>query len=108
MWGWEDIMNVIKLIAMALAIFGFGAPAQAQDKYPSRLITIVVPLTPGTTIDILARLYAEKLAKHFGQQVVVSNRPGAAGAIAGQAVISSPADGYTLFSRTQGYPFSRP
>ena len=98
----KDPMKALKLISIALAIACFCGLARAQDKYPSRVITIVVPLTPGTTIDILARLYAEKLAKHFGQQVVVSNRPGAAGAIAGQAVITSPADGYTLIFANSG------
>lgn len=57
-------------------------PARAQDSYPSKLITIVAPITAGTTIDILARLYADKLSKRFGQQVVVLNRPGAGGLIA--------------------------
>ena len=71
-------------------------PAHAQDSYPSKLITIVAPITAGTTIDILARLYADKLSKRFGQQVVVLNRPGAGGLIAAQAVASSPPDGYTL------------
>ncbi len=78
-------------------------PARAQDQYPSRLITIVVPITAGTTIDILARLYADKLAKKFGQQVVVANRPGAGGLIAAQAVASSPADGYTVLFANSGH-----
>ena len=79
------------------------APARAQDAYPSRLITIVVPITPGTTIDILARLYADKLAKKFGQQVVVANRPGAGGLIAAQAVANAPADGYTVLFANSGH-----
>jgi tripartite-type tricarboxylate transporter receptor subunit TctC len=78
-------------------------PARAQDFYPSRLITIVAPITAGTTIDILARLYADKLSKRFGQQVVVLNRPGAGGLIAAQAVASSPADGYTLIFVNSGH-----
>lgn len=78
-------------------------PARAQDSYPSRLITIVAPITAGTTIDILARLYADKLSKRFGQQVVVLNRPGAGGLIAAQAVASSPPDGYTLIFVNSGH-----
>jgi tripartite-type tricarboxylate transporter receptor subunit TctC len=78
-------------------------PARAQDSYPSKLITIVAPITAGTTIDILARLYADKLSKRFGQQVVVLNRPGAGGLIAAQAVASSPADGYTLIFVNSGH-----
>lgn len=79
------------------------ASARAQEPYPSRLITIVVPITAGTTIDILARLYADKLARKFGQQVVVANRPGAGGLIAAQAVASSPADGYTVLFANSGH-----
>ena len=78
-------------------------PARAQDSYPSKLITIVAPITAGTTIDILARLYADKLSKRFGQQVVVLNRPGAGGLIAAQAVASSPPDGYTLIFVNSGH-----
>jgi tripartite-type tricarboxylate transporter receptor subunit TctC len=78
-------------------------PARAQDHYPSRLITIIAPITAGTTIDILARLYADKLSKRFGQQVVVVNRPGVGGLIAAQAVASSPPDGYTLIFVNSGH-----
>jgi tripartite-type tricarboxylate transporter receptor subunit TctC len=67
------------------------------------LITIIAPITAGTTIDILARLYADKLSKRFGQQVVVVNRPGAGGLIAAQAVASSPPDGYTLIFVNSGH-----
>jgi tripartite-type tricarboxylate transporter receptor subunit TctC len=89
-------VNLLKLLAAALAaIVAVCAPAGAQSEYPARTITIVVPLTPGTTIDILARLFADKLARTFGQQVVVLNRPGAGGLIAAQAVANSAADGYT-------------
>ena len=74
-----------------------------KNSYPSKLITIVAPITAGTTIDILARLYADKLSKRFGQQVVVLNRPGAGGLIAAQAVASAPADGYTLIFVNSGH-----
>jgi tripartite-type tricarboxylate transporter receptor subunit TctC len=78
-------------------------PARAQERFPSRLITIVVPLTAGTTIDILARLYADKLARRFDQQVVVANRPGAGGLIGAQAVAGAPADGYTILLANSGH-----
>jgi tripartite-type tricarboxylate transporter receptor subunit TctC len=97
-------MSLSRLAAISLlAIAGVCAHARAQDAYPSRLITIVVPITPGTTIDILARLYADKLAKKFGQQVVVANRPGAGGLIAAQAVANAPADGYTVIFANSGH-----
>jgi len=89
-------------LALAVAIVAV-APARAQEPYPSRLITVVVPLTPGTTIDILARLYAEHLSRRLGQQVVVANRPGAGGLIGAQAVASAPADGYTVLLANSGH-----
>ena len=64
-------MKRASLAAFVLAIaMAVCAGAAAQEQYPSRLITVVVPLTPGTTIDILARLFAESLSKRFGQQVI--------------------------------------
>lgn len=89
----------IALVATAI----LGAPARAQEQYPGRLITIVAPITAGTAIDILARLYADKLAKRFGQQVVVANRAGAGGLIGAQAVAGSPADGYTVLFANSGH-----
>jgi tripartite-type tricarboxylate transporter receptor subunit TctC len=89
---------------LALAILAAASsPAWAQAAFPSRTITIVVPITAGTTIDILARLYADKLSKHFGQQVVVANRAGAGGLIAAQAVASAPADGHTVIFANSGH-----
>ena len=97
-------MTLSRLVALALAAtVWLCAPSRAQDQYPSRVITIVVPITPGTTIDILARLYADKLSKRFGQQVVVSNRAGAGGLIGAQAVANSAADGYTLLFANSGH-----
>jgi tripartite-type tricarboxylate transporter receptor subunit TctC len=96
-------MKLVTSLALALAAAIATAPARAQDPYPARLITVVVPLTPGTTIDILARLYAEHLSKRLGQQVIVANRPGAGGLIAAQAVASAPADGYTVLLANSGH-----
>jgi tripartite-type tricarboxylate transporter receptor subunit TctC len=87
---------------VALALFA-AASASAQERFPSRVITIVVPLTAGTTIDILARLFADNLAKRLGQQVIVANRPGAGGLIAAQAVATAPADGYTILLANSGH-----
>ena len=97
-------MKFSQVIAAALTVLVcLCPPARAQDQYPSRLITIIAPITAGTTIDILARLYADRLSKRFGQQVVVVNRPGAGGLIAAQAVASSPPDGYTLIFVNSGH-----
>jgi tripartite-type tricarboxylate transporter receptor subunit TctC len=82
------------LVAL-LAIFGLQSSAQAQA-YPSRNITIVVSIGPGTGMDVVTRLYAEKLAAVLGKSVIVENRPGAATMLAAQSVATSPPDGHTL------------
>ena len=92
------------LVAIAItATACLCGATRAQDRYPSRLITIIAPITAGTAIDILARLYADNLAKHFGQQVVVANRAGAGGLIGAQAVANSAADGYTVLFANSGH-----
>ncbi|MCC6195856.1 MAG: tripartite tricarboxylate transporter substrate binding protein [Burkholderiales bacterium] len=70
--------------------------AHAQEPYPNRAVKFVVPFTPGTGIDILARTLGQKLADDWKVPVVVDNRPGASGAIGTDAVIKAPPDGYTL------------
>lgn len=92
-----------RLIAAALltAVL-LSLPARAEQ-FPSRLITLVVPLTPGTTIDILARLYADKLSRLLHQQIVVMNKPGAAGLIAAQSVATAAPDGYTILFANSGH-----
>jgi tripartite-type tricarboxylate transporter receptor subunit TctC len=69
----------------------------AADNYPSKAIKLVVPWPPGGASDQRSRQIAEKLAKAFGQPVVVENRPGASGAIGAAAVAKAPADGYTFY-----------
>jgi tripartite-type tricarboxylate transporter receptor subunit TctC len=87
----------IRLCALALAIAAAaGGLARAEDRYPSRTITIVVPLTPGTAIDIQARIYADALGKRFGYQIVVANRPGAGTLIGAETVANATPDGYTI------------
>ena len=72
------------LVALALAVLGLNAPAQAQS-YPSKTITIVVSIGAGTGMDVLVRLYAEKLSAALGKPVVVENKPGAATMLAANA-----------------------
>ena len=72
------------------------AAASAQDAWPSRPIRLVVPLTAGGGVDMMARLTAKHLSDQLGQQVVVENQGGAGGTIAATAVARSRPDGYTL------------
>jgi len=85
----------VLLAALGLALSLLSAGAQAQP-YPNRAITIVVPATPGGTIDVIARILAEKLTVSLGQSVVVENKPGASNNLGTAFVAKAPPDGYTL------------
>ena len=87
------------LFALMASVTLLSAPASAQT-YPSRPVTIVVPLAAGSGMDSLVRIYADKLQSVLGQPVVVENRPGAALMLAAAAVAKAPADGYTLLVST--------
>ena len=75
--------------------FALATTAWAQP-YPSKPVRIIVPFVPGGNVDITARTVAPALGDALGQPVVVENRPGAAGMVGAQAMMGSPADGYTL------------
>jgi tripartite-type tricarboxylate transporter receptor subunit TctC len=85
--------------AIALAVVAAEVKAQA---FPNRPVRLVVALAPGGPTDVVARIYAAKLAELLGQQVVVDNRPGAGGSVAGEIVARAPADGHTLFAAANG------
>src|SRR3989454_7234700 len=78
------------VLCLALASTAWAQP------YPSKPIRIIVPFVPGGNVDITARTVAPALGDALGQPVVVENRPGAAGMVGAQAMMGSPADGYTL------------
>jgi tripartite-type tricarboxylate transporter receptor subunit TctC len=81
---------------------GACGAVQAQTNFPSRPITMVVPLPAGGTADLLCRFAAEKASTLLGQQVVVENRAGGAGGRVGtESVLRSPADGYTVLCAPQ-------
>jgi len=75
---------------MAACAFG-----HAQERYPSRVVTVVVPIAPGTGVDIQARLFADGLSKR-GYQIIVENKPGAGTLIGAETVAKASADGYTI------------
>jgi tripartite-type tricarboxylate transporter receptor subunit TctC len=80
---------------LSLMIFGAMAPARAQD-YPSRPITMIVPLAPGGSTDVLGRIMAKGMSATLGQTVVVENTAGAAGVIGVTRAERSAPDGYTV------------
>ncbi len=89
---------VVLTIATAVSID--VAPAQT---YPSRLIKIIVPVTPGSPTDVKARLLAPLLQANLGQTVIVENRPGAGGTIGIKAVATAEPDGHTLLLHTASF-----
>jgi tripartite-type tricarboxylate transporter receptor subunit TctC len=86
---------VVAAVAM-LIVAAFSAPRVFAESYPSRLVTIIVPLAAGTGMDSIVRIYAEELSKSLGQPVVVENQPGAAMMLATATVSRAAPDGQTL------------
>jgi tripartite-type tricarboxylate transporter receptor subunit TctC len=87
-------------VALAAGIFGFASVQARAQGYPSRPVTIIVPLAAGTGMDTLVRVYADKLSTALGKPVVVENKPGAALMLALQTASSAPPDGHTLVVST--------
>lgn len=85
------------LLAGATAAAAFGRPAVAQAAFPTGPVQIVTSVGPGAAPDVVTRLLAEHLTRLWGQQVVVLNRPGGAGAVAIKAVAPAAPDGHTLY-----------
>jgi tripartite-type tricarboxylate transporter receptor subunit TctC len=79
----------------ALVLAGGPRPVQAED-FPSKVIRIIVPYTPGSPNDVLARLLVQQLQGRFSQPVVVDNKPGGGTTIGSKLAASSPPDGHTL------------
>ena len=84
---------LIRIAVLVLVAFNCGT---AFAQYPTRPVKILVPIPPGGAPDIVARVIAQKLAELLGQPMVVENRAGSNGNIAGDLAAKSPADGYTL------------
>jgi tripartite-type tricarboxylate transporter receptor subunit TctC len=90
-------------LALLLAAFaGFPAMAEAQN-WPQRPVKFILPLGPGSGVDIGARLFAERLAVRWGKPVVVENRPGGDGIVAITAFLSARDDHTLLFSPTSSF-----
>ena len=88
--------------AIALLALAVAAPAQAQQ-YPTRAVRLIVASSPGSGVDIVSRIVAQKLAAGLGQQVVVDNRAGAGANLGAEIAAKAPPDGYTLFMGTPAH-----
>ena len=88
------MIRLLLFLAIALPL-GW---VQAQDKFPSKPLRIIVPVPPGGNLDAVARAVGERMSLGLGQPVIVENRPGASSTVGTRFVGQSPADGYTLLA----------
>ncbi len=83
------------------ALLSLVAPGATAQSFPQKTVRILVGFAPGGSTDLTARIYAQEFARAWGQQVIVDNRPGASGLIAGELTAKAPGDGYTLLVSPQ-------
>jgi tripartite-type tricarboxylate transporter receptor subunit TctC len=83
-----------------LLLLGMAAPALAQDAYPSRTVSLVLPFGPGSGTDLVGRFLAQLLSEILARPVLVENKPGANGSVAAAYVANARPDGHTLFVGT--------
>ena len=92
----------LKTLTGALLLVAAG-PLAAQDKFPNKPIRMLVPFSAGSVTDFFARMLGQKMTEHWGQQVVVDNRPSAGGVIASETLLAAPPDGYTMMLVSIGH-----
>jgi tripartite-type tricarboxylate transporter receptor subunit TctC len=104
----QFLLSRTSMFAM-LGAAAVGTAAHAQDAaFPSQTITLIASAAPGGTTDLAARMIAEPLSKALGKPVIVENRPGGAGTIAGSVVKRAKPDGYTLLVQYSGFQVITP
>lgn len=96
-------MRTNRLMTAILGALLAAGAAQAQEKYPTRPIRLIVPFPAGGQTDIITRTFAQKLTESFKQTVVVDNRPGAAGSIGTEIAVKANPDGYTFIMVSTSY-----
>jgi tripartite-type tricarboxylate transporter receptor subunit TctC len=95
----ESLRRILAFAGVGLLACGASAQSPSNSgpaPYPNRPVQIIVPFTPGTGMDILARTVGQKLSERWGQPVIIDNRPGASGNIGTDMVVKAAPDGYTL------------
>lgn len=99
----------MKIAALTAALsLALTLPSIAQEKWPTRPITMVVSQAAGASPDVMARMLAEKLSKELGESVIVENKPGGGNVIGAQAVARAKPDGYTFFFATSAALVTNP
>lgn len=87
--------RITTAVMVTLMVSGTALAAPAQ--YPTKPIRMLIGFTPGSEVDVIARVVCVELSERLGQKIVIDNRSGAGGTVAGAIVAAAPADGYTLF-----------
>jgi tripartite-type tricarboxylate transporter receptor subunit TctC len=95
----RSLLQTALASAALLPVFG-SAAAWAQDKWPSKPISYIVPFPAGGTTDILGRLIGQKLGAALGTTIVIENKGGAGGSVGSEVAARAPADGYTMLGGT--------
>jgi tripartite-type tricarboxylate transporter receptor subunit TctC len=101
-----DARRVAVAGIVALAALLLAPQTTCAGKYPDRPVRLILPFGPGGVADVTARIVTEKLGERLGQRFIIENMPGAGGINAARAVLSSPADGYTLALLSNGTAIS--
>ncbi len=96
MYQLHFLATIVATAATALLPLSAAAQSAADAPYPSRAVRVIVPAPPAGANDIIGRIVTTKLSERTRQPWVIDNRPGASGTIAVEAVVRSPADGYTM------------
>ena len=94
-------MNIRNALALAVAAIALASGSARAQTFPSKPVRIVVGFAPGGNTDVVSRILAQRLGEMWGQNVIVDNRPGASGMIAGEIVAKAPPDGHTLLVSPQ-------
>jgi tripartite-type tricarboxylate transporter receptor subunit TctC len=95
-----SVIRKIKTLSIVLISALAFVGVSAQDKFPNKIVRLVVGFPAGSATDVAARIVANQMAQELGQTFIVENKPGASSDIAAKAVANSAADGYTLFVLT--------
>lgn len=95
-----NVRLAIARVALAGALLAFSCASVAQATYPTKPIRLILPYAPGGSTSTIARLIGHKMTEHWGQQVLIDNRPGGGTVIGSELMARSPPDGYTLLMVT--------
>src|SRR5687768_1937294 len=96
----EKIINRAVFSALALSVFAATAPAALAQTFPTKPIAFVIGFAPGGPSDVMARIFTRRMEQELKQPVIIENKPGAGGSIAGAHVARAAPDGYTVLLAT--------